>query len=596
MHKIFYGILNDRLNELTTSANPPFSYAYAGNQRFIKSSDISFLVAMVKEGGIKTGFEALLREAERVKQFGFTSTELERQKTNLLRIAEQKLAEKDKTESSQIINDIANKFLYGDPFISIEDEYELAKQLIPQITLQEVNEVSSELLRHQNRVVLVNSPEKENLKIPTDAELTAVIDKVSTEKITAYEDKVSGKPLVENVPSPSPVISTKTIDKLNMIEWSLANGVKVFLKPTDFKNDEIVFTAFSPGGSSHVTNEDFMSAANAIMLLGESGLNGFSKTELDKYLSGKIVNVNPYLDYYYEGFYGNASPKDLETFFQLVYTYFTSPRIDSTGYLSLKSKMKSYLENRSNDPQSVFQDTLQLTVANYHFRSRPYTVDMIEEINPERSLSIFEDRFKDAGDFTFVFVGNIDTVVFKPLVETYLGGLPSFYSNEQPIDLKYKDIRGTLNKEVRKGIEQKSSVAINYVGDMEWSRQNEYLMESLVDVLNIQLREALREDKGGTYGVYAYQQIYRIPNSHYNINFGFGCNPERVDELVNAFYSVLDSIKTLGPDDVVMTKIKETQRRQRELNLKENGFWQKVISDYLQNSEDPVEMLNYYSW
>jgi zinc protease len=258
--------------------------------------------------------------------------------------------------------------------------------------------------------------------------------------------------------------------------------------------------------------------------------------------------------------------------------------------------MKSYLENKSNNPQSAFQDTLEATVANYHFRSRPYTVEMLEEINPVRALSIFEDRFKDAGDFTFIFVGNIDTVVFKPLVETYLGGLHSFNSNEKPIDLKYKDVRGSINKEVRKGIEQKSSVAINYVGDMEWNRQNEHLMESLVDVLDIKLREALREDKGGTYGVYASQQIYRIPNSHYNINFGFGCDPERVDELVQTFYSVLDSIKTFGPDEAVMTKIKETQKRQRELNLKKNSFWRGVISNYLENNEDPVEMLNYYKW
>ena len=596
VHDLFYGILNDRLNELTTSANPPFTYAYAGDSRFAKSADISFLAAMVKEGGIDTGFEALLREAERIKLYGITPTELERQKTNLLRRAEQNLTEKNKTESSQIISNFESNFLYDEPIISIEDQYKLAQELVPQITLDDVNRVSSELLQHENRVVLVNSPEKENLKVPTDEELSAIITKVGTENISPYEDKVASKPLVETEPTPSPVVSTKTFADLGFIEWKLKNGVKVYLKPTDFKNDEIVFSAFSPGGSSLVKDKNFLSAQNATALIRESGLDGFNRTELDKYLSGKIVSVSPYIGFYYEGLNGSASPKDEETLFQLIYSYFTEPRIDSTGFLSFKSKMNSYLENKSNSPQSAFNDTLQVTLSDYHFRSRPLTVKMLDEINPDKALSIYKERFKDASDFTFVFVGNIDTTAFKPLVETYLGGLPSTNSNEKPVDLNYKNVKGSINKEVIKGIEPKSSVAITYVGDMDYSRKNEYILESLVQVLDIKLREILREEKGGTYGVYCYDQVYRIPEAHYSLNFGFGCNPERVDELVKDFNIVLDSIKTFGPDKVVMTKIIEGQKRQRELDLKENGFWKDVVSDYLENNEDPEGMLKYNNW
>jgi zinc protease len=596
IHDVFYGILNDRLSELTSLADPPFSFAYADESRFVKAADISVLAAMVKDGGIETGLEALLREAERIKIFGITSTELERQKNNVLRSMEKQLAEKDKTESSRLINEFESNFIFGDPLISIEDQNNLYHQLIPEITLNEVNKVASELLKPDNRVVLVNSPEKENLKIPTETELAEVIKKVNLEKITPYIDKVSDKPLVEILPIPSTIISTKKDDKLNLIEWELDNGVKVVIKPTDFKNDEIVFNAFSPGGSSLVKDEDFLSAQNAPDLIEESGLGSFSKTELDKYLSGKIVDVNLFIYYYDEGLNGSASPKDVETLFQLIYAYFTEPRIDSTGFLSFKSKMKSFLENKSNDPRSVFNDTLNVTLANYHFRSRPMTVKLLDEINPNNALEIYKDRFADASDFTFVFVGNIDTTVFKPLVETYIGGLPSFSRKEKPIDLMYKDVRGSIEKEVKKGIEPKSSVAITYVGDMNWSRKNEHTMESLVDVLDIKLRESIREDKSGTYGVYVYNNIYRIPNAHYSINFGFGCNPERVNELVQTFYSVLDSIKTIGPDKVVMTKIKEIQKRQRELALKQNGFWKNIISNYLEYNEDPDEMLNYYHW
>lgn len=596
IHDIFYGILNDRLSELTSSQDPPFTFAYTGSQRAIKTAELSFLAALVKEGDIEKGFEALLREAERVQQFGFTQGELDRQKNNTLRVAEKNLAEKDKTESGSIIGEIADNYLYDEPLLSAEDKYNLAEQLLPSITLGEVNAVSAELLKRDNRVVLVNSPEREGLKVPGEGDLTPVITRVGLEKITPYADVVTDKPLVENVPTSSPVVKSEYSENLGITKWTLKNGVKVVLKPTDFKNDEVIFSAFSPGGSSHVANEDFLSAQLAADMMNESGLGAYSNPELTKYLKGKIVNVNPYIDFYFEGLNGGASTKDLEIFFQLIYTYFTSPRIDSTGYLALKSKIKSFLENRSNDPEAAFNDTLQVTLANYHFRSRPLTVKMLDEINPVKSLAIYKDRFKDAGDFTFIFVGNIDTVSYKPLVETYLGGLPSYAGNEKPIDLKYRDVRGMITKEVKRGIEPKSMVAVSYVGDMDWSRKNAYMIQSLTDILNIKLRESIREEKGGTYGVRCYNQIYRIPQSHYSINFKFGCNPDRVDELVGVFNNVLDSIKTFGPDEAVMTKIKETQKRQRELNLKENRFWNGILYDYLQNNEDPEDILNYYHW
>ena len=595
-HQMFYSMLNDRLTELTTMADPPFSYGYAGNSKFVKSADVSFLVAVVKEGGIEKGFDALLSEAERVKDHGFTSTELERQKTNQLRMIEKRRDEKDKTESRELMQDFVSNYLYDEPLIGIDNQFELYNSLIPQITLEEVNKISAELLKPENRVVLVSVPEKEGVEIPTEVELSKVIEKVSNEKIGAYVDKVQVKPLIGVNPNPSPIVESKQIEELGITEWKLGNGVKVIIKPTDFKNDEIVFSAFSPGGSSLVSDEDFLSANNAASLIQESGIGSYSKTELDKYLTGKIVSVYPYIGFYDEGLGGSTSPKDIETFFQLIYSYFTEPKIDSTAFLSYKSKIMTWLTNMGNEPSVAFRDTLDVTLANYHFRNRPLTVKMLDEINLNKSISIYKDRFADASDFTFVFAGNIDLSTFKPLVETYLGGLPSLTRNEKPIDLKYSNIKGEINKEVFKGIEQKSSVAIAYVGNMKWSRKDEYTLESLMDVLNIKLREAVREEKGGTYGIGAYHQIYRIPESHYSININFGCNPERVNELVSTVFQVLDSIKTFGPDAAVMTKIKEIQKRQREINLKKNSFWKGVVSNYVQYNENPVELLNYNNW
>ncbi len=596
IHQLFYAMLNDRLTELTTMADPPFSYAYTGSSKFVRSADVSFLVSVVKEGGIEKGFDALLTEAERVKDHGFTATELERQKTNQLRMIEKRRDEKDKTESRELMQKFISNYLYDEPIIGIDDQYELYNRLIPKITLEEVNKISAELLKPENRVVLVSVPEKEGVKIPTEVELSKVIGKVSNNKIEAYVDKVQLKPLIETIPNPSFVVEIKQIEELGITEWKLGNGVRVFIKPTDFKNDEIVFSAFSTGGSSLVNDEDFLSANHSASLIYESGVGSFSRTELDKYLSGKMVNVNPYIGYYDEGLNGSTSPKDLETFFQLIYSYFTQPKIDSTAFLSYKSKMLTWLTNMSNEPSVAFRDTLEVTLTNYHYRNRPLKVKMLDEIDLNKSISIYKNRFADASDFTFVFTGNIDLTTFKPLVETYLGGLPSLNRNEKPIDLKYTNIKGAINKEVHKGIEQKSSVAIAFVGNMEWGRKNEHTMESLMDVLNIKLREAIREEKGGTYGIQGYHQIYRIPESHYSININFGCNPERVDELVATVYQVMDSIKNFGPDNAVMTKIKEIQKRQRELNLKKNNFWKGIISNYVQYNDNPEEILNYNTW
>lgn len=595
-NQLFYMMLNDRLSELTNLADPPFNFSNSGENRFVKGVDISALAAMVNEGGILRGFEALLTETERVRQHGFTATEFERTKANRLRMLEKRLDEKDKTESRAIMQDFVQNFIYDNPVLGIENVYDLNKKLIPQISLEDVNKVASDLIKEENRVVMVTLPEKEGTIIPTEAELNQIIDNVSKKKIESYVDAVKTQPLIESLPKFSPIVETKLIEKLGVTQWRLANGVKVVIKPTDFKNDEILFTAFSPGGSSLVEDADFMSANYSASIVSESGLGNFSKSEMDKYLKGKIVSVYPYVGFYDEGLNGATSPKDIETFFQLIYGYFVEPKIDSTAFLSYKSKIMAQLTNMSNEPAVAFRDTLEVTLTNYHFRNRPLKVKMLDEIDLQKSFSIYKNRFADAGDFTFVFVGNIDLASFKPLVETYLGGLPSLNRTEKQIDLKYTNIKGEIKKEVHKGIEQKSSVAIAYVGDVKWSRKNEHTLESLMDVLNIKLREAVREDKGGTYGIGIYHRIYRIPESHYSININFGCSPERVDELVATVYQVLDSIKTFGPDDAVMIKIKEIQKRQRELSLKKNSFWKGIISNYIQYNENPVELLNYNNW
>lgn len=595
-NRLLSAMLNERLQEISMQADPPFVFAGVGRGKFVRTADCYFLSAQVKDGGISRGLEAILREAERARLFGFNSSELERHKTNILRSLEKQLAEKDKTESSITVTSYVSNFLDNEPIMGIENEYALYKKYLPLITVDEVNKYSEGLLQKSNRVVMVNVPEKQGVSVPTENELASVIGKVAQEKITAYADKVSNKPLIKETPKAGSITSIGKNDALGYYEWKLSNGVKVIFKPTDFKNDEVAFTSFSNGGSSLVSDKDYVSASLATSLEAESGLGEFSKTELQKYLTGKIANVTAFIGTYNEGLRGSASPKDLETMFQLIYANFTQPRIDSTGFISFKSKMAAWLQNADNSPDKAFSDTLTSVLSNYHYRNRPWNMSLLEEIDMQKALAAIKDRFADAGDFTFVFTGNIDTSVFKPLVLTYLGGLPSTKRQESWKDIKMTNPTGLVEKVVKKGIEPKSSVAFAFSGDMDWSRLNEYKMESMMDAVNIRLREVIREEKSGTYGVGARHMLNRLPSARYNIMISFGCNPERVEELSKTVSSVIDSMKNFGITNETLAKVKETQKRQREVSLKVNRFWMGILSNYIEYGDDPNLIPEYNKW
>jgi zinc protease len=593
---LFESMLNQRLNELTQLSDPPFVYCFAQQGRFIRTSDVDVLGAVVKDGGISRGLESLIREAERVRLYGFTSTELERNKAMLLSGLEKRLAEKDKTESSRLIGEYVNNFLQNEPIPGIENQAELYKKYLPLISLKEINKYSGELLVTDNRVIMVNTPEKQGVKIPDEIELAAVLEKVTKEKIDPYVDNASKSPLVKTIPKPGTILQYSRNESLGFIQWKLSNGITVILKPTDFKNDEIIFSASHEGGSSLVPDNDYLSAAFSSNIIYGSGVGEFNLTQLQKYCMGKLVSVYPFIDHYNQGLNGSSTPKDVETMFQLIYAYFTAPRMDSVSYKSFLVKMTANLQNKENDPRSAFSDTLVSTVCNYHYRLRPLMLKYLDEIDMNKALSIYKDRFADAQGFTFIFTGNLDTAKLKPLILTYLGGLPALNRNEKYKDLHFTNPTDLIEKTVKKGIEPKSQVHISYMGYFDFSRKNEYIMHSLMDVLNIRLRETIREEKSGTYGVSVWADVYRIPKPNYSINIEFGCDPKRVDELTKAVFNVIDSLKSFGTNNETLAKVKETQKRQNEVRIKTNGFWNQSLLDYFQYNENPEEISDYSNW
>ncbi len=593
IHSIYNSMLNERLSELTKKPDAPYLYGFSGQGRFVRTKEIYMLAAGVPDNGVHRGLRALMAEAERVARHGFTATELERQKKNLLRAMEKAYLERDKTESRSYAADYIRHFLTDEPIPGIAYEYELHKRYLPGISLNEVDRLAGEWITDHNRVLMVNIPEKDGVNRPDEASLLAILDEVASLAIEPYRDVVSAEPLMSMAPVPVPIIAEETVAELDVRYWTLANGVQVILKPTDFKNDEIVFTAFSDGGTSLASDEDYVAAMTAAAVVREGGLGALSQVQLQKRLAGRIVRVSPYISELQEGLSGSASPRDLETMFQLIHLYFTAPRKDSSAFLAYRERMRGFLENSSASPESAFRDTVQVTMAQYHHRRRPWSLQLLDELDLEASHAFYRDRFADAGDFTFIFVGNFTVDAIQPLVRSYLGGVPATRREESWRDVGVQPPGELIRKTVGKGLEPKSRTQIIYTGPYEWSRQAGYEMGAMAQVLRLKLREVLREDLGGTYGVRVRASPSRYPVERYRFGISFGSAPERAGELAEAVFLQIDSLAAFGATDKYLTKVQETQRRERETNLRENRYWLNALESYARHGEDPRGILEF---
>lgn len=580
-------LLSNRLDELRQQADPPFIYGYSGKGRMVRTKDVYELGAVVKEGGIDRGLEALLTESARVKKYGFTESELERAKTLILRSYERWYTERDKTDSDSYSREYVRNFLTDEPIPGIANEYAYARAMVPGITLQEINALVGDYITDGNRVIVVGMPQKEGVPVPTEEELAAVFTEVNAKDIKPYVDEVSDEPLVAQEPPPGKIVKDDYLKEIDVTEWTLSNGIKIRLKTTDFKNDEIVFEGFSFGGTSVGPDSDWWSINTASSIINQSGLGDFDPLVLRKKLTGKIVGVSPYIDWYSEGISGRASPKDVETMFQMIYLYFTAPRYDVTAFEAYKARMKGLIENRNARPETIFSDTITVYMGSNHPRRQPWSLDNLAKINHKSSYDFYKDRFADAGSFKFVFVGNFTLDTIKPLILTYLGSLPNLGRNETYKDPNVIPPKGVHTKIVKKGIEDKARVQLVFTGPYKWSRENNYAFYALRDVLDIKLREVVREDKSGTYGVAVNSFCGHVPKEEYNFNIGWGCDPKRVDELADAVFQTIDSLKNYGPEDIYITKVRETQLRQFEVNLKENRFWESQLKNAYYDDFNP---------
>ncbi len=581
-------MLRARFGELARQADPPFSGAFAMDRRMVRTKASFTLQAQVKEDGVARGFEALLTELERARRHGFTAGELERAKSEVLRQAEQAAAEAGKTDSQRLARSLQGNFLRGTPYTDAPQRLALARELLPDIGLPEVEARLSELIDKGSRVVTVDAPQREGLAIPDEAALTAIMKDVTARDIPAYVDATMDAPLVPVQPAPVAITKRESDAGLGTTTWTLANGVRVVLKPTDFKNDEILMWATSPGGSSLVVdNAQYDRVTAAPTIVGSSGAGAFDANALQKKLAGKLVRVAPYVANYEEGLRGSASPQDLETLMQMTYLLVTAPREDPTAFKSLVERQRSFLQNRAADPEAAFRDSVTTMINCGNPRRQPPRVEDLDQLDLPGSLAFYRDRFGDCSDFTFFLVGAVDLAKVEPLVCTWLGNLPGHGRRESWRDEGVPIPHGKHERTLHRGTEPKAMVELDSFGERDWSWQEQYAMESLIDALRIRLRETIREDKSGTYGVRVGGGLNRIPFGYAQLSISWGCDPARVDELVTAVRDEVNKVAGFGVDEATLAKVVASQRREDETNLKRNDYWLEQMVRHQRQGTDP---------
>jgi zinc protease len=580
-------MINARLNEFTNKPNPPFQFGYSYYSTYLGDKDALSMFAMAKGDDVMYSFDVLLTELYKAFQTGFNQTEMDRTIKESIRYAESNVLEKDKTESSRIVYYYISNFLNETPIISPEQRLELMKKLYPTINLEEVYASFRNLVTDKNIKILISSPDKKEIKIPTKDEISNKFNSIKTKKYEKYDDIFLSKPLFDKEVKPGKITNIKDNKVLDFKELTLSNGAKVILKKTDFKNDEVILNAFSPGGTSLMSDKDFISGNYSDYILNQSGTGNYNENDFNKYMTGKIASVYTNIGEISENMGGSCSPQDIELFMQLLHLKFSYPRYDEEAFTSFINKMQDRIKDSQNSPESVYYDSISCNMSNYHYRRLPLTLDFLSSVDHKKAYQLYKERFADASDFVFIFVGSFDFDIIKPLIEKYVASLPALNRKETWKDVGVKNPAKNLDRVFNIGADYKSNVDIRYYGDFEYNAKNLLILRGLQEIMDIRFREEIREEKGGTYGVGIYSYGSKFPKQEYNIYISWGCSPERYEELTKTAYGVINEMKNKIVSDSNFNKFKEIVRREYEVNIKRNYFWSDEIKNIYWLNKDP---------
>jgi zinc protease len=592
VENLFSGMLSARLDEITHTPNAPFLKAETDRRLFVRAEETTTLDALVPDDGVERGVSALFTEIDRVVRFGFTATELNRQKLNLQRFLERGVVEKDKSPSQPLADEFVRNFVQGEPIPGIVAEFALNQRFLPQITLAEVNSIAKEWLPDRNRLVLVSAPMKNRAALPLEATLAAAIKAASGGPLTRYVDSVSTQPLLAQPPAPGAVATTSTNELLGVTEWVLSNGVRVVLKPTTFKQDEILFRAVSPGGTSLASDEDLVPAETASQVIAAGGLGNLSGIDLNKILAGTSVGVRADIGETATRLVGGASRKDLERMFQLVYLTFTAPRADPAAFRVLTEQLKVALAHQDALPDTAFRDALDAALSQNHPRAQPMTAARVDQMSLDKSLAFYRARFADASNFTFVLVGSFDVATIKPLVERYLASLPALHRHEIAKDVGMHPPAGVVETVVRKGIDPKSQISIVFTGPFQNDEMQRVVIRAMAETLSGNLQSILREDLGGTYGVNVEPRFAQRPTAEYRLTISFSCDPTRTASLVRTTFQLIEQFRRNGPSEGQVADARTALARDFETNSQRNEYLLERMLFKYEYQEDVKDVFN----
>ena len=586
---------NNRMEELTQKANPPFifGYGYYGTFFVSDTKDAWTGLAYAKDkDGIDEALTAIVAENKRMQQYGFTESEFERAKADLMKQIENQYDERDKQETSRYLYPILNHFLTNEPLLGIENEYMLLGQIMPMLPVEAINQYAKELIREDNIVITLTAPEKEGEVLPTKEELLALFNKAKEIEVEPYKETVSNEPLIATLPVKGAIESKKHDDTFDATILTLKNGVKVIYKPTNFKDDEILMSAYSFGGYSVMDQSDPYTLQQLNELAGLGGLGNFSAIDLPKVLAGKKVHVSGNVNTFTENVSGSCSVKDLETMMQLIYLSFGTPRSDEEAYQSFITRTKAMLANIESNPDVAFSDNLIFALFDNHPLRKRMKAEDYDKVDYAKALKLYADRFKDANNFVFTFVGNIDPETFEPLVEQYIGALKTKKNDEtwtaNVPAITDKDVTSHYTKAMEN---PKVTCYMVYNGDMEFNRKNQLTMQVLSDVMDIVYTEKIREDEGGTYGVGVNASLNNRPKESFMFLIGFNTNKEMYEKLMGIAKAELQNIANQGPRPEDLKKVKEFLIKKHAEDLESNRYWMNCIQT--QDSDGYNPMANY---
>ncbi len=584
MDQLFGDILDSRLDELTQREKPPF--LRAGAQRVLfpapRTKDEAQMIALTANTGVLSGLDALVTEMQRVARYGVTATELARAKQARLLSYERSVTESPDRESESRADEYSRNFLQNEALPTIWQELAFHRRFLPGITLEEINALGTQWFPEQNRLVIVTAPEAVGVTLPSEAQLATTMKTATSRRVDPYVDVDAGQSLMDAPPKPGTIVKT-TPRPGGVTEWTLSNGATVVLKPTTVKEDQILFRATAPGGTSLASDADFIAARSADDVIGVGGVGRFPDTTLDRMLSGKAVAVVPYFGEVAEGLTGGSTPQDLETMFQLLYMRFTAPRADPAAFAALVQQRKGLLANQMASPDVVFSQTLYSTLSRDHVRRQPETPATVDKWDLAKSLAFYKARFADASHFTFVFVGSFNVDMIKPFVETYVASLPATKTAETWRDLGITPPTGVVQKTVEKGIAPKSQVALVFSGPFAYNESNLLALRTMTMVLQGRLFDTIRQQLGGTYSIEVEPLTQKNPRPEFSVRISWACDPARVETLVQRVFDEINFVKRTPLTTDQMGRVRAALRRDWDENSQNNGY---LLNQIVRKYED----------